>query len=143
MKRYWYHLSTKLDKRDTFVLIPWGSERASNRPPEEPEGNRIPVAPTIAQCIVALPLWYDAQVNVYRTEKKMEVDPPINVFDADITEEGWITKPTEFRYIGKLDFNKFRGYNIDYDVCCADLTEESKRMLEVWKEIKPENYITQ
>lgn len=143
MKKYWYHISRKLNKRGTFILDPWGNELASNRPSEEPDGKRIPVAPTIEQCIIAIPLYDAAIINVYRTKEMVETENPINVFDSEITEEGWITVPTEFIYIGKIDFNwiDYDENDIDFTVCCHDDLDQMKYMLAIWKRINLERYL--
>ena len=42
-------------------------------------------------------------VNVYRTRHKVDYKYPRKVHDSKITEERWITKPTEFILIRNLD----------------------------------------
>jgi hypothetical protein len=141
-KKYWYHISTLLDKRGTFILDPWDSSKAKNRCPEEPEGKRIPVSPSIEQCLIAIPLYRGALVNIYKTKNKVDAQEPIDVYDSSITEEHWITEPTEFEYIGRLDTDDFiNNDKIDYEVCCYDDVEESEKMLKIWKMVEIEKYI--
>jgi hypothetical protein len=42
-------------------------------------------------------------VNVYRTRHKVDYKYPRKVRDSKITDERWITKPTEFILIRNLD----------------------------------------
>jgi hypothetical protein len=145
MKNYWYHLSTHLERIGTFTLKPWGRDIAHNRDNDEPDGERIPVAPSIAQCLVALPLYRGAVANVYRTENQEEAMPSTGIFDVELTEEHWLTNPTKFVYFGKLALKDIEDENpggvFDFDVCCLNDVSKSKLMLDLYKEIKPEWYI--
>ena len=143
MKRYWYHISSKLERKGIFTLKPWGDNLATNRPPDEPTGDRIPVAPSISQCLVAIPLYRGEVINVYRTETKVTAEQSDSIFDAEITEEHWLTKPTKFKYIGKLNLADIDdlNYTIDYEVCCYNDVKHSQSMLNKWKSIKPQKYL--
>ena len=145
-RRYWYHLSSRLDKRGKFVLKPWGDERAVNRDfANEPDNKRICVAPTIPQCLTALPQ-SSVDLNIYRTLRKVKAEKPVGVFDAKITQEGWLTKPIMFVYIGTIKFrdmeNEFGNQFWPEDAACASGSDQnelvtSKEALEEWIELMP------
>src|SRR5690348_16373466 len=104
-KRYWYHLSDSLNQK-VHRLIPWTERQAVNRSATEIPGKRICVAPTIEQCITALPYSPSSEYNIYRTKEKVLANEPIDIFDSKITIEGWICIPTTFVKIRKIDFSK-------------------------------------
>lgn len=145
MKRYWYHLSTKLKKDGVFTLVPWGRDKAHNRDNDEPDGERIPVAPSITQCLVALPYYRGAIPNVYRTVNPEEAEPPNGIFDSEITEEHWLTKPTQFGYLGQLFLNDVEDEHpdriFDWDVCCLNDVNKSRQWLNFLNDIKVERYL--
>ncbi len=103
-KRYWYHVSTTL--KDKYInLVPWGSSKAHNRSDSEPMGHRICVAPSIEQCIAAIPYILSGKLNIYRTRKQLVANEPMDIFDSKVTQEGWLHAPTEFVKVGMLKFN--------------------------------------
>jgi hypothetical protein len=98
MKRYYYHIRQSGSWGEKVTLEPRAD--GPNRNDLEPDVPRICVAPTIAQCIVALGNIINARpIYVYRTAKKLstkEVVEPWEVPDAMITDEAWIVEPCEF-----------------------------------------------
>lgn len=145
-RRYWYHLSSKLNRRGKFVLKPWGDERAINRDfANEPNTKRICVSPTIPQCLTALPQ-SSVDLDIYRTLNKVKAEKPIGVFDAKITQEGWLTRPIMFVYIGTIklnDIEKELGNQFwPEDAACACGSEQdelitSKETWCEWVELMP------
>ncbi len=140
-KRYWYHISTN-DFGESVVFKP--KEDGRNRDRTEVKLARLCVAPTIPQCIVALPLWIDDFDNfeypsiprkhslyVYQSDKKRIAKEPyfrrkdlekgeIGLpFDYGVTKEGWIVRPASFKKIGMLgaNINNESFLDIDLEVC--------------------------
>jgi hypothetical protein len=142
-RRHWYHLSSKLDRRGKFVLEPWGGDKAVNRDfAEEPEGKRISVAPTIPQCLAALPQQGLGHMHVYRTYYKVKSEVPEGVFDAKITQEGWLTRPIKFVYIGTIDFDTMEDelgnqFWPDDAACDTGDGHTSEDALKDWRELLP------
>ena len=101
-RRYWYHVSTTL-KHKHERLVPWDEDRGFNRGGYEPDGKRICVSPTIEQCITAIPYILNTKCFIYRTQFPAKASSPYDVFDAEVTHEGWIHNPTTFIKIGKLN----------------------------------------
>ena len=100
-KLYLYHI-TENDWGKSVTLIP--KSAGDNRDTaHEPKTPRICTAPTIAGCMIAVYLNELNTVNVYRTRHKVDYKYPRKVHDSKITEERWITKPTEFIFIRNLD----------------------------------------
>ena len=106
-KRYWYHVSTTLEN-EIEHLIPrdFDNDESRNRTPSEPLGARICVAPTIEQCITAIPYHLGETIAIYRTQDKTKANEPNGIFDINITDEGWVEEPTPFVRVGYLDFQK-------------------------------------
>lgn len=142
-KRYWYHVSTTL-KSKKHTLIPWNETRSSNRSADEPGGSRICVAPTIEQCITAIPYW-NHTLRIYRTEKKALPKKARGVFDSSITHEGWLEEPTTFIKIGTLDLNtlakKLKQEDIISESASSDDLEYCKEVLKWWKNSRIERFI--
>lgn len=141
-KRHWFHISNKLKKfDDPFLFKPWGSNRSINRDGVEPKGKRIPVAPSIEQCLTALPLrrmWY----HIYRTKHKVIAKEPHKVFDSEITQEGWLLKPTTFKYIGSIDIGVTPfSTRILQAACHGDSITFSKKALKKWQTIHIKSWI--
>ena len=100
--RYWYHISTTLSKQLEY-LTPWSnSMKTFNRGPCEPNNERICVAPTVEQCLTAVPYAPGDTFTVYRTARKCKANKPSEVHDAHITGEGWIQEPMMFQRFGVL-----------------------------------------
>lgn len=143
-KRYWYHISSTLN-RNTHRLIPWGEHRGFNRSGNEPSGKRICVAPTIEQCITAIPYSLSYKHTIYRTLSRVKAKRPKDIFDSNVTNEGWIESPTTFLKIGVIDFDTVaRGLDID-EVMPEKATEgevkESRKLLNWWKAAKIKRFI--
>ena len=140
-RRYLYHLSKTLcDKH--IKLIPWNNPitRAEN----EPEGKRICVAPTIEQCITAIPYSPWDIFTVYRTKSQLIPSVSRGIFDSSITYEGWLETPTSFIKVGILRFQKVEKL-IGKDVIEEAATENdivwSKKVLKWWKKVKVKKFI--
>lgn len=143
-KRRWYHLSTTLTKIEEY-LIPWNSETAYNRCYSEPEGCRICVAPTIEQCLTAIPYHLTAVCQIYKTKEKLKATCPINVFDSKVTQEGWLLHPTCFIRIGTIELEDVeRGLKIDHVISESASKNEprySGKVLKWWQRAKIERFI--
>ena len=140
-RRHWYHLSSKLIRKGKFVLEPWGGDKAVNRDfAEEPEGKRISVSPTISQCLTALPQGSHG-LHIYRTYYKVKAEEPEGVFDAKVTQEGWLTRPVKFMYIGTIDFEAIESELGDQfwpeDAACDSENDISEDALKDWKDLLP------
>jgi hypothetical protein len=134
-KRFWYHISTKLKKRGEFCLQPWGREDSENRDPEEPDGIRIPVAPSLEQCLTALNIYPNHTYQIYRTKEEMSVTSPKGIFDSKVTNEGWILNPTIFVRVGSLNMTWLKDdENIGsiFDACCVGKVRFSRFALKKW-----------
>ena len=142
-RRYWYHVSTTL-RRKEIRLTPLDETQSDNRGTSEPPGARICVAPTIEQCITAIPYsTYVTSFSIYITKSPVMAKRPFptkDIFDWKITREGWLLKPTNFIKIGSIRTSDIRkGENIKRIVepaaCCSTL-EESKDVLRWWQALK-------
>lgn len=144
IKRYWYHISTTLDDQQVY-LIPWTGKKAFNRPKSEPTTKRICVAPSIEQCLAALPYYLNSIISIYRTKNELVAKEPKKVFDCHITKEGWITNPTTFIKIGILSFQDIEdGLNIPHVIPQAASSGQntySGRVLKWWTNIEVEKFI--
>ena len=143
-KRYWYHISNTLkDKKCT--LIPWDNAKGFNRNELEPDINRICVSPTIQQCLTAVPYFLSSSYNIYRTKEKVAAHKPIRVFDAKITNEGWLLDTTDFIKIGSIDLNEIEsGEKIEsvmHEAASRGNVRYSKKVLNWWRRIKLQRYI--
>ena len=143
-KRYWYHVSTTLRKKVEH-LTPWDEDDGFNRGGEEPEGKRICVAPTVEQCITALPYSFDAHCTIYRTKRKVKAEKPVKVYDAPVTQEGWILVPTTFIKIGKLKFEdiekKLGIENVIEEEASGGEIKDSRKVLRWWKKANLKRFI--
>jgi hypothetical protein len=142
-RRYWYHVSTTL-RRKVARLTPWDEDKSVNRGGSEPPGPRICVAPTIEQCLVAVPYSSCGHgFTVYRTKSPVLATRPYptkDIFDWKVTREGWLLKPTTFIKIGSIRPSEImRGEKIDELIdaaaCCSNL-KDSKIALKWWKNLK-------
>lgn len=143
-KRYWYHVSTTLNRRNV-TLTPWDGDKAVNRDPTEPAGKRICVAPTIEQCIVAIPYHLGATISIYRTKNRELATQPNDVFDAKVTDEGWFTVPTTFVKIGTLDFEDIEeSMGIEHvieEVASGGNIPKTRKSLRWWKKARIKRFI--
>lgn len=133
-RRYWYHLSSTL-KHDSVLLKPWDNSRGFNRSELEPNDERICVAPSMAHCITAIPYCPGDTYQIYRTKNKVKANPPKEVFDSHITQEGWIQKPTVFVKIGslKLEDVESEGVTIPEQAASENSPQRSGKVLAWWK----------
>lgn len=142
--RYWYHVSTTLTKKEEH-LIPWDEENGFNRGGDEPLGKRICVAPSIEQCITAIPYSLDTVCTIYRTAKKVRATKPVNVYDVPVTQEGWLMKPTLFIKIGKLKFEevekKLELDNVIEEAASEGELNGSRKVLRWWKKADVKRFI--
>ena len=153
-KRYWYHVSTTLNRK-LHKLIPWDSDEGFNRASDEPEGKRICVSPTIEQCIVAIPYSYNSVLYVYRTLNKVRAIKSHGIFDGKVTDEAWIKSPTYFQKIGKIRFDDIEkelniGRDENEDEDSIEVAEEkatwgelkeSRKLLKWWEKMKISRFI--
>lgn len=143
-KRYWYHVSTTL-KNKHERLIPWDQNKGFNRTESEPEGKRICVAPTIEQCLTAIPYCLNTICSIYRTKTPVKASKPKDVFDVKITNEGWIEIPTSFVKFGILRFEEIeKNLNIDNVIEEAASKAEprlSGKVLKWWKRARINRFI--
>lgn len=143
-KRYWYHISTTL-KKDVEHLIPWGNKKGCNRSDYEPDGERICVAPTIEQCITAVPYILSQTFTIYRTNACVKAMKPHGVFDMKVTGEGWLQIPTTFVKVGSLDFEDVeRGLKVENVIeQAASLGEApySGKVLRWWKRARIKRFV--
>lgn len=147
--RYWYHVSTTLRAKEV-ILTPRDNDSGFNRADDEPDTLRICVSPSLEQCIIAVPYYYNTIFSVYRTKTKVKANRPINVFDSKITQEGWLIKPTTFIKMGTLDIDRM-VYKIQNTDCnfllkgeCATsglifYTREAYRW---WLKLKPWDFVS-
>ncbi len=101
MKKYYYHITTRSWPKNV-LLKP--RKYGANRADEEPKTARICVAPTIEGCLIALGscLPLSSDLYIYRTVRKINAIKPIDVIDSEITEEMWLLRPINFKYVGKI-----------------------------------------
>lgn len=140
--RYWYHLSANLNRKEVH-LTP--RVEGDNRDETEPRIPRICVAPTIEQCLTALPYTLNDSFYIYRTKDACVATEPYDVFDAGVTQEGWITTPTTFVKFGRLHFSDIEkkleiDQVVDTAACFGDLTF-SKNALKWWCKINVEQFV--
>jgi hypothetical protein len=140
--RYWYHVSTTLSRKE-IKLFP--RLDGDNRDDAEPRIARICVAPSIEQCLTAVPYTLNDSFNIYRTKEMCMADMPYDVFDAHITQEGWIKVPTVFVKVGRLHFSDIEkaldiAQVVDTAACLADVNV-SRKALRWWKKIDINQFV--
>ena len=143
--RYWYHISTTLN-RSRHYLTPWDNSKGFNRNPCVPDVKRSCVAPSVAHCLTAVPYPLGEKFVVYRTEQKVKATQAKDVFDCVVTLEGWIQKPTMFIRIGTLSLSyvaQEEGVNIISEAASGDSIRQSGKVLKWWQRKKVERYIKQ
>lgn len=143
-RRYWYHVSTTLEKKHER-LIPWGERRGFNRTADEPAGNRICVAPTVEQCITAIPYTLCSILTIYRTKKQLKARKAHGIFDSRITKEGWIEKPASFVKVGIIKFEDVEeALGVEHVIEQSASSGEprlSGKVLKWWKRAKIRRFI--
>ena len=110
-KQYLYHITSK-DWVEEVTLVP--KRYGFNRDDREPNIARICTAPTIEGCLIALHILDMYHINVYRTKGKVYSRKPVGVPDSNITGERWVTRPTNFVFIDRIDRVKSR-FGKSYD----------------------------
>ena len=101
MKRHYYHLTNKA--WPNIIKLQPRSE-GENRGYNEPDCERICVAPSIEQCLVAI-IPSGFTWKIYRTYHPVETRETVKpardeVLDAHITGERWLVKPRTFIRLG-------------------------------------------
>jgi len=143
-RRHWYHVSTTLEKKHER-LVPWDERKSFNRDCSEPSGKRICVAPTIEQCITAIPYCLGTILTIYRTKSPIIAKRPQGVYDSHITEEGWIEKPMSFVKVGILkfeDIEKSLGVdNVAEEAASSGETRKCGKVLKWWKRARIRRFI--
>lgn len=143
-RRYWYHVSSTLNGKEEH-LIPWGTRKGFNRSDSEPDGNRICVSPSIEQCLTAVPYRLSSEFVIYRTKTKVKANKPTDVFDMNVTNEGWLQEPTTFVKVGVLNFEDVeRGLKVDKvisEAASAGMPTYSGRVLRWWKKARIKRFI--
>lgn len=141
-KRYWYHISSTLTRKK-YHIVPW--ENDDNRSGDEPPGKRICVSPSIAHCLTAIPYGLTGFYRIYRTKSRVKAEKPKGIFDAHITKERWLQKPTTFIRIGGIDLEEIeQGENVDNVIPEAASSNEprySGKVLKWWSKINFQHYI--
>lgn len=141
-RRYWYHASDTLDEPQ-IRLIPrnWGENRSDG----EPDTTRICVAPTIEQCITALPYTFRTKLTIYRTKSPVQASCPDGVFDSNITKEGWLLKKTSFIKMGTIRFSDIEDTEkLDHvipEAASGDDVSYSKEVLRWWRKMKIRRFL--
>lgn len=143
-RRYWYHLSSTL-KDNEIKMIPWGNDKAFNRGPTEPSDKRICVSPTIAHCLTAIPYWLMDDYMIYRTKVPVKANKPYDVFDSNVTKEGWIQEQMEFVKIGCICFKDVERYlnvkKVIPESASEGCVHYSGKVLKWWKKINFNKYL--
>lgn len=142
-RRYWYHVSTTL-KRKELRLTPLNEQQSTNRGTGEPPGARICVAPTIEQCITAIPFGCRGGFAIYRTKSPVlatRPSPTRDIFDWKVTREGWLLKSTNFIKIGSIRLSDIRRREKIDDIseapaACNSSLKDSIKSLKWWRSLK-------
>lgn len=94
-----YHVSPTF-LGDSVTLYPRGGSEEAELP------DRICTAPTIPQCILAMPVpddWEELKELYVYVASEVEDFVPGTEFDTEVTEEKWLLTPTTFKHVGTLD----------------------------------------
>ena len=141
--RYWYHLSTN-HNRKSIRMVPW--DKDTNRCPTEPPGKRICVAPSIEQCLTAVPYCDGSNFVIYRTLTRLKATKPRRIFDSSVTQEGWLQKPTVFIRVGRLSVNDVNAKDeemqfIIEEAATSNYVSRSRKVLKWWKQQRIRKYL--
>lgn len=143
-RRYWYHVSTTLEKKHER-LVPWDEKEGFNRSGDEPHGKRICVAPSIEQCITAIPYCLGTILTIYRTKLPVKATRATGIFDVKVTEEGWLQKPTSFVKRGILKFNEIEEAldveNVIEEAASGGEPRLSGKVLKWWRRARIQRFI--
>ncbi len=109
-KGYWYHLTMKKlpERRDGSVIFyPISNKFSYHRSEYEPDIPRTCVAPTVWQCLLAIPHTNYCIFNIYRTKNRVSAKtiPPQyepTIPDLQWTDEHWILRPIKFVLCGEV-----------------------------------------
>ena len=141
--RYWYHISTTLINKFEH-LTPRDNSRSLNRSSCEPNDKRICVAPTIAHCLAAVPYVPGDEFTIYRTHRKITASAPRGIYDAHLTNEGWLQTPTMFERVGLLSFHELaetEDVNIPDESASSNCLQQCGRVLKWWQRRNLQRYI--
>ena len=141
--RYWYHISTTLKHKREY-LTPWDNSKGFNRSSSEPDVKRTCVGPSVAHCFTAVPYCSGEKYIIYRTAQKVKATQARGVYDASVTQEGWIQTPTMFVRIGTLSLRsmtKQMGTSIIDECASGSDTRWTGKVLAWWKRQKLYLYI--
>jgi len=141
--RYWYHVSATLTKKQVY-LAPRDNSKSINRNYSEPNDKRICVAPSVAHCLTAIPYHPGEKYTIYRTFRKCIASQPREIYDAHITNEGWITYPTMFERVGFLSLPSFAeeaDVNIPEESASSNCLQQCGKVLKWWQRHKPQRHI--
>ena len=141
--RYWYHISTTLTDKQVY-LAPRDNSRSMNRSSSEPNDKRICVAPTVAHCLAAVPYVPGDRFTIYRTFRKCRATQPNGIYDAHITNEGWIQYPTMFERVGVLSLPTLadaEDVNLPEESASSNCLQQCGKVLKWWQRLKPQRHI--
>ncbi len=144
-RRYWYHLSTTLNNKRHY-LTPWDNdnEKAINRGGYEPNVKRTCVAPSVEHCLAAIPYSRGEKFTIYRTAHRIIPTPATEVFDRNVTQEGWVQIPMLFVRVGTLSLPyvaKMEGREVIGEAASSSNPRQSGKVLKWWKTRKLHRYI--
>ncbi len=122
-KRYWYHCSDR-DHRKSIKLAP--RTYGKNRGEDEPNTDRICVAPKISNCLVAIPSIQMRKIYIYRTKNQIYAYYPYGIKDSKITREKWLIKPINFIKVDYIDFFEEGDLHKITDSSCNNDKEQIK-----------------
>jgi hypothetical protein len=141
--RYWYHISSTLSDKKVY-LTPWDNSKGFNRAYNEPDVHRTCVAPSVAHCLTAVPYCPGDKYVVYRTARKVKANETHEVFDASVTQEGWIQKPCMFVRLGTFTLKQVEageGKFIIEEAASGNDIRQSGKVLAWWKRSHVRRYI--
>ena len=141
--RYWYHISTTLNHKLEY-MTPRDNSRSLNRNSSEPNDKRICVAPTLAHCFTAVPYAPGEKFAIYRTTHKCIASKPFDIYDAHITQEGWIQTPTLFERVGFLSLPYMadaEGVDIIEESASGNCLPQCGKVLKWWQHHNPQQHI--
>lgn len=141
--RYWYHISSTLSDKKVY-LKPWDNSKGFNRAYSEPDVPRTCVAPSVEHCLTAVPYCPGDKYVIYRTARKVKATQAHGVFDAHITNEGWIQKPCMFTRIGTLSLRQVSDgekKDIIGEAASGDDPRQCGKVLAWWKRRRIKKYI--
>ena len=147
-KRYWYHLSSTL-KNKYETLIPRKNNEGFNRNDTEPDTPRICVSPSLECCLVAIPYSEVTIYSLYKTRTMINVYRPSadDIFDANVTKEGWLLEPSDFVRTGYIILEDIltptgRRKNIRDQVATDGSEDLSRELYRWWKKCNPIKFLT-